>query len=660
VSSGIRINELRLAGSIGSDATYGASFRVESGGGYRPMSIIAGPASTGKTTIIGFIRYCLGDDEYPQHPEVLAAVRSALVELELNGNTTIIERATSGGASKFASVWHKGFADLAHSDESRISTEPPSDPDGLSQFVLAACDLDGIELPEAPSQEDSRTHLLSIRDMFRIMFVPNERLDNRNLVYESGNFMVRQKFLQSVDVMFGVHDNPAAVLGQRLTAAQAAMRAAARTAETIRQFANEDHPRGPLQLAADLTAASQTSAALLAQLTELDTQRRSTHRASADLRNALAQAQANARAARVRLRDRESLLDRLHALRAQYADDRRKLNFLKDAERLFDPLQVVVCPSCLTPLVDPPHIADGTCSLCLSPFPAARDDTDGDSERGGTAILEAELRALTRRMDGLNAYVERLEAHAVALRDESRAADRVADDAAQALDRVLTSPAPWLALRDDLQRRLSDARLAAQEATAGIAVWERVDRADQELARRQAEVTRLTEQRRTAKPRPDRQSVIRKLSQRFGAIMRELDYPKLSNPYMDDNLIPYVRGLPYTAASSGGMVLIGLAWNLALWEVAHEEAAAAPGLLVIDSPQKNLGHSQDEDNDFADASLVENFYNHAKVWLTADGAGAQLIIVDNSPPESVAADVIIRFTRDPAESPYGLITDATN
>jgi hypothetical protein len=107
------------------------------------------------------------------------------------------------------------------------------------------------------------------------------------------------------------------------------------------------------------------------------------------------------------------------------------------------------------------------------------------------------------------------------------------------------------------------------------------------------------------------------------------------------------------------MVLIALAWNLALWEIAHEQDAAAPGLLVIDSPQKNLGHSQVDDDDFADTGLVENFYNHAKTWLASEGVGAQLIVIDNSPPESVADDVVVRFTRDPADPPYGLITDAT-
>ena len=36
--------------------------------------------------------------------------------------------------------------------------------------------------------------MLSIRDLFRIMWLPNERLDSKNLVFEHSNYMVQRKF----------------------------------------------------------------------------------------------------------------------------------------------------------------------------------------------------------------------------------------------------------------------------------------------------------------------------------------------------------------------------------------------------------------------------------------------------------------------------------
>lgn len=661
MTTGIRITELRLAGASGSDKTYGAQFRLSEGGSFRPLSVIAGPSLTGKTSIIDFIRYCLGDDEHPQHAEILTAVRSALLETELDGQPTVIERAAIGNPSKFASIWPSRLAEIDGAAELRISADPPSDPEGLSQFILASFDLSGIELPDSAVNPDTATQFLSIRDLFRVISLPNDRLDNKNLVFENSPYMVKQKFRQTIDVMFGVHDNEQAVLASRLRLAREAARGAELSANALLRIAEDEHPRGAIQLAADLEEAETAVVELEGELAVLDRHRRSTEQASQELRAALVAAQDRSRDARVRTRDRRSLIDRLDALRGQYADDKRKLNFLLDAERLFDPLRVVTCPACLNVLEHPPVVEDGTCTLCHQPVttPPAAQAEGAEAADGPNAILEAELKAVSKRLKSLNDYVGRLDAHLRVLIEESIEADEAADAAAQAVDDITATPAPWLALRDSLTRRITEARLAVQAARAGINAWDRVAEARANHARLFAIARRIYDERQEVRQRPDRGAVISALSARFGEILFAIGYPKLNNPFIDDDLIPHVRDLPYTSASSGGMVLISLAWNLALWEIAHERDADAPGLLIIDSPQKNLGHnSKDGDNDFADATLVDNFYAHVQNWLATDGIGAQLIVVDNSPPASVEGNVVMRFTRRADVAPYGLIPEA--
>ena len=46
--------------------------------------MIAGAFSTGKSSILEFIAYCLGGRSHPQHAEILRRVRSALLEVELS------------------------------------------------------------------------------------------------------------------------------------------------------------------------------------------------------------------------------------------------------------------------------------------------------------------------------------------------------------------------------------------------------------------------------------------------------------------------------------------------------------------------------------------------------------------------------------------------
>lgn len=676
-SEGIRIQELLLTGPTGKHRDYGVSFRGTDGE-WRGLSIIAGPTQTGKTSVADFIKYCLGSDQLPQHPEILTAVRAALLELKVGEQAVTIERAATGGPSKFASVWHGPISGLSEADEERLSTDPPSDPSGLSQFVLSALGLDGIHLPESPTQPETRTQLLSIRDVFRLMFLPNDRLDNKNLLYENSNYMVRQKFRQTIDVLFGVFDPEGATLAASIKEAAETASQARRVAASLRAVVEEEYPSGTAQLEAERNDARDDEAGLRQQLQALDAQQRLAEGAVAGLREAQVRAEASVRAASVRVRDRRSLLDRLTVLRAQYADDKKKMTFLKEAERLFDPLRVVACPACLTDLKGPPVVDHGRCSLCGSEV--VREDAElnlgtavgqsgepheAEAEATGTAnanqVLEAELRAVSRRLDELNDYWTRLHDDLRVLDDERTRAREAAEEAAEALNGIVDAPAPWLAIRDDLSRRLGDARVRVQRAEAGLRMWTRVEDAEGARDRLELAAQRLREQRKDTANRPDRRAVVETLSARFGEILRDIGYPKLDEPMLDDALVPHVRGLPYNSASSGGLVLISLAFHLAIWEMAYEQSASAPGLLVIDSPQKNLGHGASEaDPEFADSQLVENLYAHVLTWLAGAGQGAQAIVIDNTPPDSVAQHVVAHYTRDPNSAPYGLIWDAVD
>lgn len=226
------------------------------------------------------------------------------------------------------------------------------------------------------------------------------------------------------------------------------------------------------------------------------------------------------------------------------------------------------------------------------------------------------------------------------------------------LDRAAKLPAPFLALRNQVMRDYSEVQAEVARAEVGVRLWGRVDEATRQRDSRQAAVTRLRREQKRLSARPDRNEVKRALSQRFKEVLTDFGYPKLKgDAWLDDKLIPHVRGALYTKASSGGLVLISIAWAMAIWEISWEREALLPGLLVIDSPQKNLGHSAGpDDRDFADAQLVDNVYNHALAWLAGNGRGAQLIFVDNSPPQQI--DTIVRYSGRRDVDPFGLIDDA--
>src|SRR5262249_17446287 len=115
-----------------------------------------------------------------------------------------------------------------------------------------------------------------------------------------------------------------------------------------------------------------------------------------------------ARMLSAQVRDRDTLLKRLLPLRAQYAEDESQLVFYDEAKRLFDPLRVEICPSCLQQLKVKPYIDHGTCSLCGQAL----------TEEGEDAVdVQTELRAIRDRRRELNSYIEQVE-------DELAAAER--------------------------------------------------------------------------------------------------------------------------------------------------------------------------------------------------------------------------------------------
>ncbi|WP_143227737.1 hypothetical protein [Actinomyces naeslundii] len=654
--SGIRIRRLQLFTPPGADRTYEVDFTLD--GKWRPLSIIAGASQTGKTSTIEYIIYCLGGSSFPEHEEMAHRVAAVALEIEIDGIIHTIERTAAGTPSKFASIWSTSLDKRSSATETRLTIDPPSDPDSLSQFLLAAFGMRGIRLPLSPSRADSETQALSIRDVSRIFYFRNSRLDSQNLLEERGNPVVAQKLQQTIDLVFNVADASLTQLKDRIRAAEQAKRQAERSTEMLKAIVDSEYPSGPAGVETQESDALKLAAKIRAHIESLDSNELNRQGATEDLRRSLTKAEAEVKAWDVRVRGRESLIDRLRSLALQYADDKKKLIFLKEAERLFNPLHVTHCPACFAELAPHPHItSSGRCSLCNH-----ETNIEGDDEhsRGdGKQLIERELAATTRRLDQLNIYLDSLTRELDKFYSSREHASALAKSVAAELDRVASLPAPFLALRDQLTKQLAEVEKDAAHQTQGIRLWDRVRQSQNEVALRVGQLAQLRKEHREQAKRPDRDSVVRAISDRFVRILGEFGYPKLDNAWLDAKLKPTVRGVNYTKASSGGLTLISLAWALALWETAYERKALAPGILIIDSPQKNLGHSaRPDDNDFADAKLVNNVYEHVKRWLATAGAGAQIIFVDNSPPLSVEDHVIVRFSGRATQPPFGLIDDA--
>jgi hypothetical protein len=361
--------------------------------------------------------------------------------------------------------------------------------------------------------------------------------------------------------------------------------------------------------------------------------------------------------AAARVRDRETLLRRLLPLRGQYAEDERKLIFFQEAEQLFDPLRVRVCPACMQDLARPIEVeAGGDCSLCHQHIEATAEPVDIGAER---AAVQARLRAIERYIED----VERQLGEAQGAYEQSLAAETSAQ---RRLDNAVASDlSPFLAQRDELVRE-REALRAERAKTAQETQWQDgLDRRRGDAAALEARIahlrTRLQELRSN---RPDRATVIAGLTERFADLLAQFGFPKLDEPTppsLSDAFVPYVRGNRYTdIGSTGALTLISLAWQLAIFECAVEQGQPHPGFLMIDSPQKNLMPEERADGDeFSDPAIPRRVWEHITAWSKSMGQAAQIIVVDNRPPHVADPEVVVRYSGRADTPPYGLIEDET-
>ncbi|MFJ2727783.1 hypothetical protein [Streptomyces collinus] len=705
---GIRILGLQLRG-------YRKNYLVEfsnEGRDFNPLSIIAGQISTGKTTILEFVDYCLGASKHPEHIEIVEGVHTVrlgimayepVLEAEGESGTTdsnvtsledsstaahwgfreawyVLERSIDGGANSVR-VFKGTLKDATGLP--RLLSADVSAEENISKFLLQLCGLDGIRLRQAPTKADSVTHALSFRDLAPLWFLTNTRLDNKNLTLEHHPFKAN-KLRQVVDLMFGIYDEVGSALSEQINQLRAELTEERAGSKALWAFLRDQGITGPLQLEERAEQCDASLRKARRELTQLD--ERAVERTSfaSQLRDEyLARSQA-AREAGARLRDRETLLRRLVPLRAQYADDVRKLTMLVEARRLFDPLNVTVCPACASELGGPVSIEGDQCSLCRSHIPGlihhSLDSTRAGSRTSSVNGHEAaeseepdvdvskELRSTQRRLNELKEYIEKVETEVRHARKVSSEADALALSLQRQLDAVTQKAVtPLLAERDRVAKAVSDAEAAknavAQQRSMLASVEAKAQHVDLLTGRLAEANRRLREIQENQRGRDD---LLGSLSQRFAEILTDFGFPKLSDAEIDRQLIPHVRKLRYDrVGSSGALTLLALAWELTLFELAYEEEGRHPGFLLIDSPQKNLApegrkSGDAEISDSAAGVIVNKVYGHLRRWLSGAGAGAQIIIVDNVPPTAVESLVCVSFSGDPQNPPYGLIDDATS
>lgn len=225
---------------------------------------------------------------------------------------------------------------------------------------------------------------------------------------------------------------------------------------------------------------------------------------------------------------------------------------------------------------------------------------------------------------------------------------------------------PFLAQRDELVGYREAIEGQQREVARQVRWRESLERRHGDAARMDARMTELRKRIQELRgSRPDREAVTDDLTRRFTELLDAFGFPKLHEPVspaLNERFVPYVRGNRYAdIGSTGALTLISLAWQLTIFERAVEQGDPHPGFLLIDSPQKNLMPEGGvaEGDEFADPAIPRRVWEHIINWSNGIGTSAQIVVVDNLPPDVADDHVVARYSGHVNEPPYGLIEDET-
>jgi hypothetical protein len=638
----IKINELRVRGVT---KDYFVTFK--SG-----LNIISGEMSTGKTSILETIDYCFGDTDNPMHPEFLKKATTALLEIEINQEPFTIERQLFSKRTK-ENIHVCKISELQSKHEIiEVNSYQKKGEESISSFILTKIGLAGIPLKEAPTQDISNVDVMSFRDLLWVCYLKRTRVAGADLVFES-NFAKANKLVQVVDVIFNLHSDKEAVLALELKTNQDNIQEKEQEESTLLNFVKS---QGILNL-------EELEGQKNKLLHEIVTKRELLDRidekisGSSDVAKGLQENVLNLRSQlqiiRNEKRGYEKTLQRLTPLRAQYHEDISKLHFLNEAKKIIDPLSILVCPVCLSSL-EKRGDTDKLCPLCGKAIQQSDSDIPID--------VSKEIRTIERKLGELGIYIEELEGKIEQNEKKDKEISKKQSVAGQELDATLKSfVSPYLTEREEFVSTISANQNEVKHVDEMIKVRKDIQQIGEEIVRlqaRQRELERsLSEERLKSITRSE---LIDSLSKTFFKDLQTVRFPKLNEAYIDEKLVPYVRGLKYKELSSEGAInLSSICWLTSIFTEAIQRSMHHPGFLILDGVQSGIGLGKRVDEEFRDMSIVDGVYTLLKRVSELDDE-CQLIVVDNHPPDYTKENVRVYYSGDPQRPPYGFIDDETS
>lgn len=181
------------------------------------LNIVWGDMDSGKSSILNLIDYCFGgSNETLRYAEISANARVVYLQVDLNGTRVTIERdlVEPNGAVR---VYSGKYSDINETFPRLMSASPSVQmPDGwLSDFILECLNIPRVKIKQS-KRDDASADRLSIRDLFKLMYLKQTRVGSDNLL-DYANPALFVKNIEIQKFVYNIHNEALTTLKGELT-----------------------------------------------------------------------------------------------------------------------------------------------------------------------------------------------------------------------------------------------------------------------------------------------------------------------------------------------------------------------------------------------------------------------------------------------------------
>lgn len=595
---------------------------------HKGLNYISGPTSTGKTAILELIDYALGKAKHKSYIEIGESCTDVELEFYILENLYKIKRPLS--AFNEPVLLQTYDSDKEKFTQARVlKIDAPSNEKSLSYFLLSKLNFTNLTI---------RGDDFSFRDLFKLSYLKQTKIDNESILNEQ-NWVLNGKEKATFEIILDIYDSLLGDLQKSLKIEKENLKEKEIRYDAVREFLKiaevENYETVQVKskhIDSELYNINSKLENYKSDILETDV-----GNDIYDLVVLVSNQKEKLSNLRNKFLEQKQYIQKLQLLENQYFADSEKISEQLAGIKAINKYGYIYCPNCLRAIS---LHKESSCSLCHQNM----DDIVIEISN-----LKEERKKLKKKKNELRAYIGLEKEKSIRVGIEiNKLEDNINLDEKKldGLTRQYISPlATEISSLSIKVGQLHEEKKSLKESLKFI---EELTNLEVMLSEKRAEVKGIEEKIDRQKNKGSKEDKLRELSEIFFNILLSFDFPNLYEAYIDTkSYLPYVRGRKYSDLGSlGAVTLITMAYYLSVMICSEELSGNHIGLLMIDTPRKNLGSSSNS-SEFRDERIYESIIRYFIKLGEQSRDEFQLIVVNNGYPSTLPQDCLVKeFSSD--------------